>query len=97
MNWSTFDKTMLHAYRQAHRLNVPSAFSSQFNQRVLTRPGIAQSSPTMARHKDSRRISKEHLALAVRKDFNAAMINEPEAITSFIYAAHHQGCSCHSQ
>jgi len=48
----------------------------------------------MAGRKDSRRTSKEHLALAVRKDFNAAMINEPDAITSFLYAAHSQGCFC---
>ena len=45
----------------------------------------------MARHKDRRRVSKEHLALAVRKDFNAAMIHEPEVLTSFLYVTDNQG------
>lgn len=39
----------------------------------------------------ARRVSKDHLVLAVRKDFNAAMIHEPEVITSFVYAVHNQG------
>ena len=49
------------------------------------------SSPTMALHKDRRRASKDHLALAVRKDFNAAMTSEPETITNFLYAVQNQG------
>lgn len=45
----------------------------------------------MTRRKDCRRVGKEHLALAVRKDFNAAMIHELEAITSFLYTVRNQG------
>ena len=45
----------------------------------------------MARQRNRRRVSKEVLTLAVRKDFNAAMVHEQEAITSFIYSIHNQG------
>ncbi len=45
----------------------------------------------MALHKDRRRVSKESLALAVRKDFKDAMVQESEAITSFLYSVHNQG------
>jgi len=45
----------------------------------------------MALHKQRRRISKNQLALAVRKDFNAAMASEPETITSFLYTVQNQG------
>ncbi|KAI4129056.1 MAG: hypothetical protein LQ347_003920 [Umbilicaria vellea] len=38
----------------------------------------------MAQHKDRRRVSKEHLALAVRKDFNAAAAHEQEIVTAFL-------------
>ncbi|MCJ1428678.1 hypothetical protein MMC29_006589 [Sticta canariensis] len=93
INWSSFDLSVLHAYRQAHRLNTPSAFSSCLNQRILSRPGIGWSSPTMAVHKDRRRVSKDNLALAVRKDFKDAMVHESEAITSFLYSVHNQGQS----
>ena len=44
----------------------------------------------MARAKDRRRVSKEHLALAVRKDFNAAGVIEQEVVTSFLYSVHNQ-------
>lgn len=93
INWSSFELSVLHAYRQAHRLKTPSAFSSSFNQRILSRPGIGWSSPTMAVHKNRRRISKDNLALAVRKDFKDAMVHESEAITSFLYSVHNQGQS----
>ena len=45
----------------------------------------------MARPKEKRRVSKDHLALAVRKDFNAAGVSEQEVITSFLYSVHNQG------
>jgi len=44
----------------------------------------------MARSKDKRRVSKDHLALAVRKDFNAAGVSEQEVITTFLYSVHNQ-------
>lgn len=58
---------------------------------MLTRPGIGQHSPTMARHRARRRVGKDVLALAVRKDFNAAIVIESELITSFLYAIQNQG------
>ena len=48
-------------------------------------------SPTMARPKDDRKISKEKLALAIRKDSNAAMMHEQEIIASFLYAVDNRG------
>ncbi|KAI9876019.1 MAG: hypothetical protein M1830_007534 [Pleopsidium flavum] len=79
MAWSTLDNTVLHSYRHAYRLNTPSAFSRSMNQIILSNPGIGRYSPTMARHQDRRRVSKEQLALAVRKNFNALAIHESES------------------
>ena len=45
----------------------------------------------MARHRDQQRVGKDQLAMAVRKDFNAATSSEPELITSFLYAVFNQG------
>lgn len=90
MNWPGLELSVLQAYRQAHRLNTPSSFSSSYNQRILCRQGIGWASPTMALHKDRRRVSKESLALAVRKDFKDAMVHESEAITCFLYSAQNQ-------
>lgn len=58
---------------------------------ILSKVGIGRYSPTMAQHKDRRRVSKEHLALAVRKDFNAAVAPEQEIVTAFLYSIRHQG------
>ncbi|KAL9124193.1 MAG: hypothetical protein Q9217_006453, partial [Psora testacea] len=85
IDWSAFDSSVVHAYRHAHRLHTPTAFTKSYNQRMLSMSGIGQISPTMARHRDQRRISKEQLAAAVRKDFNAAIINEQEIVTSILY------------
>ncbi|KAL8723315.1 MAG: hypothetical protein Q9225_000367 [Loekoesia sp. 1 TL-2023] len=90
IDWSTMDASTLNAYRQMRRLQVPPAFGSAFNQRVLCRVGVSRRSPTMAKHADRRKISKEQLALAVKKDFNDAMVNEPEAITTFLYSIRNQ-------
>ena len=91
INWPSFDTSVLHAYRYVHRLDTPPAFISPYNQRMLTRPGIGQRSPTMARRHARQRISKDTLALTIRKDFNAAIVFESELITSFLYAAQNQG------
>lgn len=45
----------------------------------------------MARRHAHQRVGKDVLALAVRKDFNAAIVFESELITSFLYAAQNQG------
>jgi Sin3 binding region of histone deacetylase complex subunit SAP30 len=38
-----------------------------------------------------RRVPKEQLAMAVRKDFNAAAVNEAEVVTNFLYVVKNQG------
>ena len=47
----------------------------------------------MARHRDRRRVGKEQLALAVRKDFNAATMIEGDIVPKFLYTVHNQGNS----
>ncbi|KAI9846031.1 MAG: hypothetical protein M1838_001458 [Thelocarpon superellum] len=83
--WPTLDTSVLHAYRHAYRLSTPSAFSTAFNQIVLSNPGIGRLSPTMARRADRRRVSKEQLALSVRKNFNGLGITEGEVVVDFLY------------
>jgi hypothetical protein len=39
----------------------------------------------MARQNGQRRVSKEQLALTVRKNFNALPVNESEVIVDFLY------------
>lgn len=85
------DASVLEAYRHAHHLDIPPAFLSPYNQRMLTRTGIGQLSPTMARHKDRRKVGKEQLALAVRKDFNAATVIEGDVVPKFLYTVQNQG------
>lgn len=85
------DASTLNTYRQLRRLQIPPPFGSAFNQRILCRPGVSRRSPTMARHAERRKISKEQLALAVKKDFHDQMLNELESITNFIYSIRNQG------
>ena len=65
------------------------------NQIILSNPGIGRYSPTMARRQDRRRVSKDQLALAVRKNFNSLAIHESEVIVDFIYSVKHQGKCMH--
>lgn len=48
-------------------------------------------SPTMARHKQQRRQSKEQLANAVRKHFNSMGISENDTVVDFLYKVRWQG------
>jgi hypothetical protein len=93
MHWSSVDSSILHSYRHAYRLNTPAAFSKPYNQFILSRPGIGQLSPTMARRKDQRRQSKEQLANTVRKHFNGLGIQENEVVVDFLYKVRWQGRS----
>lgn len=52
---------------------------------ILSNPGIGQYSPTMARARERRRVSREQLALAVRKHFNGLGIQEGEVVVDFLY------------
>jgi hypothetical protein len=48
----------------------------------------------MARKKEKRRISKEQLALAVRKNFNGAAVSEIDVVVELVYKVRNQGeCS----
>lgn len=91
MSWTAIDTSVLNAYRQSHRLKIPPAFGSSHNFEILSRPGIGQYSPTMARPKERRRVSKERLLLAVKKDFNNASANELESVASFLYVVRNKG------
>jgi len=82
---------MLNTYRVAHSLTTPAAFASNYHQALLTNPGIGRQSPTMARRKDKRRVAKEQLALAVRKNFNSAAVSETDVVVELVYKVRHQG------
>ncbi|KAK0943628.1 hypothetical protein LTR29_004799 [Friedmanniomyces endolithicus] len=90
MAWGTASTAMLNTYRVAHSLTTPAAFASPYNQALLTNPGIGRQSPTMARRKDKRRVPKEVLALAVRKNFNSAAVSETDVVVELVYKVRHQ-------
>ncbi|KAK5138203.1 hypothetical protein LTR08_004898 [Meristemomyces frigidus] len=90
MAWNTVPIDILNTYRLAHTLPTPAAFSSPLNQARLTNPGIGRQSPTMARRKEKRRISKEQLATAVRKNFNSAAVNEIDVVVDLVYKVKHK-------
>ena len=48
-------------------------------------------SPTMARAKSKRRVHKDQLAMAVRKNFNALGVTESDVIVDWLYKTKHQG------
>ncbi|RMJ14584.1 hypothetical protein BHE90_004529 [Fusarium euwallaceae] len=90
LQWTTFERDILHAYRREHRLNTPSSFSNPYRQWILSQPnGIGLHSPTMVRRQQARRQSKDKLALAVRKHFNGMGVQENDVIVDFIYKIRH--------
>lgn len=91
MQWNTAPRELLNTYRVAHTLPTPAAFSSPLNQALLTNPGIGRQSPVMARKKEKRRVSQDQLALAVRKHFNGAAVNETDVIAELVYKVKNQG------
>lgn len=90
MAWSHASSALLETYRVAHNLPCPAAFTSPLNQALLTNPGIGRHSPTMARKKEKRRVSKDQLALAVRKNFNGAAVNEIDVVVELVYKVRNQ-------
>jgi len=84
MGWDDLDVKTLHKYRHAYRLNVPSA-TRGFNNIVLS-TGSGKKSPSRVRS----RISRDTLATAVRKNFNAQPIQENEVIVNFLYSVKNQ-------
>ncbi|KAI9848856.1 MAG: hypothetical protein M1837_006372 [Sclerophora amabilis] len=91
ISWPSLDTSVLHAYRYAYRLNTPSAFKSSLNHAILSQTGVGKQSPTMARRRDRRRVSKDQLATAVRKNFNGLGIQEGEVVVDFLYKVRWQG------
>lgn len=91
MQWNTVPREILNTYRVAQNLSNPAAFTSPLNQALLSNPGIGRQSPTMARKKEKRRISKEQLALAVRKNFNGAAVSEIDVVVELVYKVRNQG------
>lgn len=92
MAWHTAPLSLLNTYRITHGLPLPAAFTTPLHQALLSSPGsIGRQSPTMARRKDKRRISKDQLALAVRKHFNGAAVNENDVVTELVYRVRNRG------
>ncbi|KAF2835257.1 hypothetical protein M501DRAFT_999288 [Patellaria atrata CBS 101060] len=82
--WASEDPQLLQSYRSAYGLDTPSSFKGPLSHIQLSH-GIGPLSPTMARKRAQRRVRKEQLALAVRKNFNALAVNENEVIVDFLY------------
>lgn len=91
MAWHTTPLSLLNTYRVSHNLSTPAAFTSPLNQALLVNPGIGRQSPTMARRKDKRRVSKEQLATNVRKHFNGAAVNEIDVVVELVYKSRNKG------
>ncbi|KAI0428302.1 hypothetical protein F5Y09DRAFT_313539 [Xylaria sp. FL1042] len=91
LQWSTFDRDVLHEYRREHRLDTPTAFSSSYRYWVLSQSYVGLQSPTMARRAQFRRQSKDDLAKAVRRHFNGAGIQENDVIVDFLHKVRNPG------
>ncbi|KAH9868924.1 hypothetical protein J1614_007999 [Plenodomus biglobosus] len=89
IKWPSQEASVLHGYRRAYRLDTPSAFKNPLSHVVLNQ-GIGRFSPTMARPKSKRRVHKDQLAMAVRKNFNALGVNESHVIIDWLYKSKHQ-------
>ncbi|KAF2019273.1 hypothetical protein BU24DRAFT_115820 [Aaosphaeria arxii CBS 175.79] len=89
ISWKDQDIALLHSFRRTYRLDTPSAFKKPLSQVVLG-SGIGRYSPTMARPKAKRRVPKEQLAMAVRKNFNALGVSETDVIVDMLYKVKNQ-------
>jgi len=93
MAWTLTDLALLNTYRVSYSLPTAAAFTSPLNQALLSNPGIGRQSPTMARKRDKRRVSKDQLATSVRKHFNGAAVSEMDVITELVYKVRNQSKS----
>ncbi|KAI8624263.1 hypothetical protein F5Y19DRAFT_467906 [Xylariaceae sp. FL1651] len=91
LQWSTFDRDVLHEYRREHRLDTPTAFSSSYHHWVLSQSHVGLRSPTMARRAQFRRQSKDDLTKAVRRHFNGVGVQENDVIVDFLHKVRHPG------
>ncbi|KAK6087425.1 chaperone DnaJ [Seiridium cupressi] len=86
LDWSSFDRELLHDYRREHNLDTPTAFTHSYHQTVLSRPGsIGPYSPSMARKREHKRQNKNDLTHVVRKHFNGLGIQENEVVVNFLH------------
>lgn len=90
MKWTSQEPAVLQGYRRAYRLDTPSTFKNPLSHVILSQ-GIGRMSPTMARAKSKRRVQKDQLAMAVRKNFNALGVSESDVIVDWLYKTKHQG------
>ncbi|KAI4859676.1 hypothetical protein F4820DRAFT_143619 [Hypoxylon rubiginosum] len=91
LQWTSFDRDVLHDYRLKYLLHTPTAFANPYHHWVLSRPGIGLRSPTMARRQEYRRQSKEDLTKVVRKHFNALGVQENDVIVDFVHKVRNPG------
>jgi len=91
MSWTTASVSLLDRYRLAHHLPVPAAFTSPYHLALLTNAGLGRQSPTMARRREKRRVAREQVALAVRKNFNGAAVSETDVVVEMVYKVRHRG------
>jgi len=90
LSWANEDLTLLQDYRAAHKMDTPSAFKS-FRNMCLLNSALGKQSPTMAgRKKSQRKVTKDQLALAVRKNFNGAAVNEVNVAVDLLYKVKNQ-------
>ncbi|KAH8197195.1 hypothetical protein TruAng_008649 [Truncatella angustata] len=86
LDWSSFDREVLHDYRREHNLDTPTAFTHDYHKTVLSRPGgIGLYSPSMARRREYRRQGKNELTQVVRKHFNGLGVQENEVVVNFLH------------
>ncbi|KAI6244798.1 hypothetical protein HI914_07120 [Erysiphe necator] len=90
LQWSSFDSSILHAYRYDYRLDTPAAFKKPYNHIALSRSPIGKYSPTMAGRRDQKRQSKDQLADAVCNHFKCMGIVENDVVVEFLYKVHYQ-------
>ncbi|ETS82577.1 hypothetical protein PFICI_04453 [Pestalotiopsis fici W106-1] len=92
LDWSSFDRELLHDYRREHHLDTPTAFALPYHQIVLSRPGsIGLYSPSMARKRQYKRQSRNELTQVVRKHFNGLGIQENEVVVNFLHKVKNPG------
>ncbi|KAI1176768.1 hypothetical protein F4777DRAFT_545081 [Nemania sp. FL0916] len=91
LQWSTFDRDVLHEYRREHQLDTPTAFSSSYRLWVLSQSRTGLRSPTMARRAQFRRQTKDDLAKVVRRHFNSVGIQENDVIVDFMHKVKNPG------
>lgn len=90
IDWSNEDTSLLQKYRYSNRLETPTAFHTQEHAAVLSVPGIGRHSPSMVRKRANKIVSKEQLAVAVRRHFHGLPVIEQEVIGDFIYTVKNQ-------